>query len=357
MKADERIHPPRVAHRPNAGAVRAARGFAFNFDRAAGVPPGAQAAPLFQKGGQGDGFESRPGVAAALHRQVELLFGERQAGGHGQHRPGVVFDHGDGPGGGPARVRKVGSGHRQPGAEDVVGLFLQFQIHGYENFQAAAAFAFRIMGGAAENSLLALDVVFAQKGEFGVVQQLAPHFGHHMVGRALESRRFFNDKRRFFGCGGGLEVHETGGGHGVDDVVPPFAGALRLAAWVVQAGVADGDHQGGGFGRGQVAHVFPEIFPGGGRHAVGRPAEIHRIQVELQDLLLVVHPFQFYGVQGFGDFALDGQVGAHDVAFHHLLGDGGTPPLGSPGHVVAHGADDGGEIDALMFEKVPVFGG
>ena len=173
------------------------------------------------------------------------------------------------------------------------------------------------------------------------------------VGRALELGRRLDQIGLFLGFRRLLEGDEPGGGHGVDDVVASVVGPFLLPSRVVEGWVADGDRDGGRLGDSEILQILSEVLEGRRPHPVGGPPEIDRVEVELEYLPLGVPLLQLDGEERLLDLAPDGQLVAHDVVLDHLLGDSGAAPAGGAGHVVAHGADDGREVDPFVLEIVP----
>ena len=83
-----------------------------------------------------------------------------------------------------------------------------------------------------------------------------------------------------------------------------------------------------------------EVLLGSGGDAVGIRAEVHRVQVVLEDLLLGEPPFQLDGDGGFGHLALQSGFGPHEILLDHLLGDRRSALSGTAGHVFDQGASD-----------------
>ena len=215
------------------------------------------------------------------------------------------------------------------------------------------------MGGATEDRPSPFLFGGAQgSSELVVVEKLAAYLGHHVLGRALELGRRLDNEGLVLGLGRLLEADEAGGGHRVDHVVAPVMGALLLAPGVVEGRIPDRDREGRGLGDRQVGQllILSEVFAGRRPHPVGRPAEVHGVHVELENLPLRVPLLQFDGVERFQDLALDGQLVTHDVLLDDLLGDRRAAAAGRAGHVVPHGAHDGGEVDPLVLEVVAVLG-
>ena len=114
----------------------------------------------------------------------------------------------------------------------------------------------------------------------------------------------------------------------------------------------------GGLGQAELTHVLAEVGPRRRPDAVGAAAEVDRVEVPPEDLLLVELALELHGQHRLlhlpGDAALGGQV---DV-LHVLLGDRGTALLhAAAADVVVERAGDAHRVHAAVLEEVAVLGG
>ena len=132
----------------------------------------------------------------------------------------------------------------------------------------------------------------------------------------------------------------------------PFADKGVIAGGVV----GDGD-KAGALGQCQILGVLAEIHPRGRLGAVARLAEIHRVEVASQDLVLVVALFQLQSPINLRDLALDGGLVVAGNILDQLLGDGGAALHASSGHGAEHGAYRPPPVHALVLVKALVLDG
>ena len=95
----------------------------------------------------------------------------------------------------------------KPLSEYPVGLFLETQVDGGEYLKTTTTLAGDIIGRTTEDRLLALLVGVPEKRELVVVEQLALHFGNHMVGLAA-TKRGVDDVEGLTGCPEGLGLRD-----------------------------------------------------------------------------------------------------------------------------------------------------
>ena len=245
---------------------------------------------------------------------------------------------------------------REPLLQQVLGLLLQAVVHRDVDPEAAAAFAGGVVGRAAEEGPLALQVGVAQ-AEAGVVEHRLLGGDEDLGGQGLELLVGHGHQRLVEGVGrfllGDVPLFE----HLADDPVPGVQRVVGVVAQVVEGGVADRHRQGGRLGDAELAEGLAEVLLGGRLHAVGVGPEVDRVEVELEDLLLGVAALQLHGDGGLGHLALQGGLGADEVQLHHLLGDGGAALAGAaPAHVADEGPDDRGVVDADVGPEVGVLG-
>ncbi|GBD83804.1 hypothetical protein BMS3Abin02_00186 [bacterium BMS3Abin02] len=145
--------------------------------------------------------------------------------------------------------------------------------------------------------------------------------------------------------------------HRVDDVVAALQDVLRLASGVVDPRVTDRNEHGCGLCDGELVEALAEVLLCGSFHAVGAPAEIHRVQVELENLVFRVATLQFDGDGGLSNLAGERRFVADEVLLDDLLGDRRTTALFAIPKIVDEGAADCSEVDPFVFIERRVLGG
>ena len=117
-----------------------------------------------------------------------------------------------------------------------------------------------------------------------------------------------------------------------------------------------GDH--GGLREGELVGGFGVIHPGGIGHAIGTGAEIHEIEVLLEDLLLAELALDLAGQGGLLDLAQQRAVLVEIDGARQLLGDGAGPLLHRTLLQVAEdGAADAHGVYAVVLIKAAILGG
>ena len=116
-----------------------------------------------------------------------------------------------------------------------------------------------------------------------------------------------------------------------------------------------GEHR--GLGQVQVLDRLAEVEVGSCRDAERAAAHIGAVEIELQDLLLGQVAFQPDGEEGFLDLALDGALVGQEQVLGELLGEARTALDHRVGaQILAHGAHQAEEVDAVMLEESAVLG-
>ena len=210
----------------------------------------------------------RPRVPAALDGEVELIELEGQAGSHHLHGAREVVDHRDGTG----RTARVGLGvgavirllllevgeegragrqillvgeKRKPVVEDLVRHALEAEIDRRVDLETATAFAFRVVGRASEDRLLAFLECRAEERELVGVEKLLLDLGDDVFRRPATDRCVDDPQGLLLGAlrfslGDPAFVR-----HLVDHLVAAIQGDLGSHPRVVQARVAHLDGEGG----------------------------------------------------------------------------------------------------------------
>ena len=179
---------------------------------------------------------------------------------------------------------------------------------------------------------------------------------HHMIRLAAEWDVLCHLEGCVLGNLGLFGFHPAVLHHLIDDQVATVGCPFGAHPRVVEGGVPDQHRQGCRLLQGDLLQRLGEELPGGGAHSVGARPEIHRVEIELQDLVLLVGPLQVRGDEGLPDLALYGYVVPHKVVLCHLLGDGGPAQIGLVEEVVHGGPGDGGEVHSLVLVEVVILG-
>ena len=365
-----------VAHRPDVGVFNAHRR-ALDLDIGWGREGGSQRHVAFQRSQESEGLHAGPGVSPTLDRQVELDEVKRQAGGHHLHGAGEIVHRDDRTGRGAGVFRCVALqvrqgvrgkqflaqqhvllvvGERQPSFQYPVGLPLESEVDGGLDAESPAALTLRIVRGASEDRFLALLRVVSQEGETSVVQKLAVDLRHHMIGLSTEWDVLGDLEGSALGYVGLFGLSPAVLHHLIDDQVAAIPGPLGAYPGVVEGRVPDQHRQGGCLLQGDLLQRLCEELPRGGAHSVGARPEVHRVEIELQDLVLFIGPLQVGGDEGLPYLALYGYIVSHKVVLRHLLSDGGSTQVGLVEEVVHRGPGDGGEVDSLVLVEVVILG-
>ena len=150
------------------------------------------------------------------------------------------------------------------------------------------------------------------------------------------------------------------GDHPVDDVGPALAGPGRgglAVPRVVQLGTVDDPGQVRRLGDGELAGGDAEVGLGGGLDPVRLAAEVDRVQVVLQDLILVQVPIDLQCDEELLRLAPQRAVPQVEGVLDVLLGDGGTALHGAAAGVVPGRPDDRRRRDPVVLVEGAVLGG
>ncbi len=261
---------------------------------------------LLQGGGQHEGLERRARLLALpLGGDVVLVGLEAPAAHQGPHRAGPRL-HADHRGGElPIRVGD-GGGHR------LLGQRLEPGIERRLDRQPAE-----------EQGVVAIGLGLTQAG---IPQQALGDLLDEVVlglGQQLEVGRltWYRYLAHLLGAGGVELAH---GHQAVEHQVAPLGGHVGIAEGVVADGVADQPGEEGGLALGQLAGAHPEVELGCCLHPVGAVAEVDRVEVALEDLVLGHLVLEAGGQHRFLELALEILLGREQGVLHQLLGDGGA---------------------------------
>jgi len=114
-----------------------------------------------------------------------------------------------------------------------------------------------------------------------------------------------------------------------------------------------------GLGQREVGGLLVEVRLGGRLHPIGVRAEVHRVQVEIEDLLLGVLALQLPGQGHLVELAVEREVGPVEIEIsNELHGDGGETLGGLLGlHVRHQRPHEALEINALVTVEALVLDG
>ena len=144
----------------------------------------------------------------------------------------------------------------------------------------------------------------------------------------------------------------------VKNVVPTVLGAL-LVHTRVEAGRRlneTGEH--GAFLRSEILGVLIKVGVGRRLDAVGIAAEVHGVEVGIENILLIPLIGHLHRVDELANLAHVGVFVAHQRVFHILLGNGGTAAsIFIAGYLTHHGAAEAGEGEAGVIPEVTVLRG
>lgn len=331
-----------AAARPHRIGVGLAAGVG-ELARAGAVDQVARLHARLQRRHQHERLERRPRLAGALHGEVVLVLGEPGPAHHRLHPAAGGIDGHDG------RIG-VGAGHQPPHHLVVGGLGLVLED--------------RVVGGvdpvpAVEEVVVALLVGVAQQRPALAVEQLLLHLFDEVVhGRDVGATEALRRQRQ---GGGGLHL-SRGEPADVDQALegdaPARRGAIREAEGVVGGGVADHAGQEGAVEQRELIDRLVEVHRRRGADAVGAVAEVHGVQVELEDLVLGQLLFEADGVHRLFHLAVGGLGVRQEVLLHHLLGDGGPALADLAGaDVEQRGAHQAAEAHALVQVEALVLDG
>ena len=200
--------------------------------------------------------------------------------------------------------------------------------------------------------------VGAQDGEGVVVLQQAQDVVDEVRSAPLLIGRRRHRQRRGVRTLGVLPADQLLGRHRVEDHVSPVAGALGRSAGVVAAGVVEESREQGRLCQVEVVDVDVEVGAGGGLHPVRPAAEVHGVEVPLEDLLLGEALLELQRDARLRELAVQGQLVACDRVLRQLLRDGRPalrdPPL--PG-VAVQRPRHGPRVDPTVVEEAGILHG
>ena len=341
-----------VAHHPDV-AVRRTGEPAVDLDRAGPVPVAVEGHPVafgvarLERRGEGEGFERGACSPGAVLGEVVGSLPRLgiapvvDAGRDHSDRPVSVVDHGDRPGR-PFELR------REPGAQDAVRFGLELVVDRDLDVQASTTLTrgvgcrtpeygpLPLFDGGAESVLLA-------------AKQLLAHREHHLRSQFL-GRLVGDDAQRFIAGGFTLDgVDIAVGHHLVDRSVPRLEGLRRVLARVVHGRIPDDRHDGRALRDRQVIEGNTEVLLGRRLDTVCVRTEEHRVDVELEDLILGEDLLELGRDERFADLALDGAIGVQEVLLHDLLCDRRRTAAPRRG-----GSCDRDEVDAAVIVEALV---
>ncbi len=127
-------------------------------------------------------------------------------------------------------------------------------------------------------------------------------------------------------------------------------------------GIGGGGFDDGGkacaLGRAKLRSGYAEIGLCGGLDAIGAPAEINKIQIHFQYLILGALIFQLNGQPYFFGFPGNGFLAGKMAELNQLLGDGGgTLLIGAAAEIGSDSAQNADDIKAGMIVKTQIFCG
>ncbi len=147
-------------------------------------------------------------------------------------------------------------------------------------------------------------------------------------------------------------------GHALEHVIEPPLHALRIAIRVEISGPLDHGGEHGALRDGQVLGRFIEIALGRHLDAPHATAEIDRVEIELEDLVLAVGALDAGGEHDLAQLPLEIDPASDQEILGDLLGDG-RAALRAPriGEVADQRPDHAALIDAAMLVEALVLGG
>ena len=146
--------------------------------------------------------------------------------------------------------------------------------------------------------------------------------------------------------------------HAIEHVGEAILGAVGMAVGIVIIRSLEQARQHGALGEREILRRFAEITARGHLDAPGGAAEIGRIEIQFEDLVLAQRVFEPRCHDHLADLALIGHVLADQEIFHHLLGDGRAALRPARiGQIADEGADDAALVDAVVLVEAPVLGG
>ena len=282
---------------------------------------------------QRERLEGRTRLAAALHGDVELLAAEVAAADEGLDLPGTGIDRDDG----DHRVVGLIEDRRGGG----IGGALHVAVEGGVDAQTAAEGA----GGAEALDELLDHVLDEVRGDVAAHDGVRPD-GEGRGGGGGRSRR------RHVAL-----LHQR-----VEHELPPLPRRLRVLEGVVIVGIPDHAGEQRRLCQGEPRGPGAEERPGGHLHAVGTLAEVDRVEVVGEYLVLRPAFLELVGQDGLADLAaqrlLGRFVGVDIGVLDELLRDR-RPALHrvSRTHIGQEGACDGVVVDPLVAVEALVLDG
>ena len=146
--------------------------------------------------------------------------------------------------------------------------------------------------------------------------------------------------------------------HSLQYITEAFFGAIRMAVRIVVVWSLQQARQHSALGQRKILGGFAEITARRHFDAPGTAAEIGGIEIEFENFVLAQRAFEPRRHDHFANFALIGDVLAHQQVFHHLLCNGRSalrPPR--VGEIADKGADDAALVDTMMLIEAAVFSG
>ena len=290
----------------------------------------AETVVALQRGGQHEGLERRPGLAEGLARVVDAQPVEPAV--VGDDRPGLRVDR-DQP---VAQVFRLLLGLLP---HDVHGFTLQRLLDRGGDLDAPGV-----------DDVLG-DAVLRELRDGTLVDVVAVVAGDSAAGLLGDVREHRERLRRALRL-----VDPSLLDHAVEHEVPPLLRALRVLRRVPPRRGLDDAGQHRALGHGHLRRRLVEVRLRGGLDAVGTTAEVDRVEVVLEDLVLRLLPGDLDREDDLLVLARQGEVVLAGGHLHVLLGDGGAT-AGAAGELVVHGAADADEVEAGVGVEGAVLGG
>ena len=276
----------------------------------------------------------RPGLTADIHRPVQsqrhlLIPAPYQRG----NAPRGGFYNADG----PLRAFSVLPGEVFVPAEGFFAKGLQGTVHGRVDLVAPFQ---QLRHGYAQDPAALLQ---------GIVYIVAP----------AAQRRVFGKQQGLPLGGFGLGIgNKSVLGHKIQYDAPPAHRGFRPQMGGKAGGGFEHSCQQRRLRKGKIPGGYAEIASGGGLQPVIAPAEVNRIQIHGQDLILGIFPLQLDGKDGFVYLAAHDLLCAQVGALDKLLGNGaGSLHIGAGQQILPGGPADADQVNAPVGIKAGVFGG
>src|SRR6516165_9301488 len=140
--------------------------------------------------------------------------------------------------------------------------------------------------------------------------------------------------------------------HALKHIVEAFFGAVGMAVGIKIARALDQARQHGAFGQREALGRFAKIVARGPLDTPRAAAEIHRVQVEFENLFFAQRIFKTRRHYHFADLALIGHVISDQQILHDLLGDrrAALEPSGVA-EIADKGADHPTLVDAMVLKE------